>query len=280
VRKERPHSRDSETLKALRAEYAEQRGTGSLPVQRSPSLGWPVWLAWVFGLPGFFLAATAWMFLGLALLTPLAINQTLLTVVLLSPVVGGAVALPGLLGALLATRRGRSLGVGITAPVTLVGLSTAVLIGGLLFGGLVSYPRAQLGTFALTIQDHCARLAQSLQPYGNPPEISKLQQDPLGVVAILRSDEAALPGDEAALNALTTPDPTYQPLLDDCRSLAAKDIQATGQLQSELVALPPNLTAAQKTLAQYQTDTASMLTQIQQLGAALKAQVFAPFQPG
>jgi hypothetical protein len=154
------------------------------------------------------------------------------------------------------------------------------LIGGLIFGGLVSYPRTQLGTFALAIQHHCARLAQSLQPYGDPPEISKLQRDPLGVVALLRSDETALPGDQVALNTLTTPDPTYQPLLDDCRSLASTDSQVTSKLQSELVALPPDLTAVQKTLTQYQSDTSSMLTQIQQFGAALKAQVFAPFQPG
>jgi hypothetical protein len=243
-------------------------------------LGWPIWLAWAFGLLALLLAAMALMFLGLALLTPLAVSQTLLTVILLGPVIGGAVALPGVVCALLATRRGRSIGARLAMPVTLVVLSTVILVGGLLFGGLVSYPRAQLGTFALAIQNHCARLAQSLQPYGDPPAISKLQQDPLGVATILRDDEAALPGDQAALNALKTPDPAYQPLLDDCRSLVVKDMQVTSQLQSELVALPPNMSAAQKTLTQYQTDTSGMLAQIQQLGATLKQQVFAPFQPG
>ncbi len=287
MKKERRRSRDSQSLEALRATFAEQRGTGSLPAQRlaftedeSPPIGWPIWLAWVFGLLALLVTAAAGMFLGLAALTPLAVNQTLLTAVLLGPVVGGAVALPGVVFALLATRRGQTRGARVAAPVTLVGLSTVVLIGGLLFGGLVAYPRYQLGTFGQAIQAHCARFAQSLEVYGNPPDISKIQQDPLGMAALLQRDEAALPGDQSALDALTAPDPKYQPLLDDCRSLTVKDSQSLSSLQSELVSLTPNLTAARMTLTQYQTNTSSMLAQIQQLGAALKAQVYAPFHPG
>jgi hypothetical protein len=263
------------------------RGTGPLlPQHRSfdeeptPPIGWPIWLTWVFGLLGFFLAAVAWVFMGLAALTPLTIDQTLLLMVLLGPVIGGAVSLPGVIFALLAARRARKVGAGVAAPVTLVCLTTAVLIGGLLFGGFVSYPRERLGTFGQAIQAHCARFAQSLQAYGTPPDINKLKNDPVGVITILRNDQAALKDDQAALNALTAPDAKYQPLLDDCRNLAAEDSQVTSTLLSELTALPPDLTAAQKTLTQYQSDTSAMLAEIQTLGAELKQQVFAPFQPG
>jgi hypothetical protein len=47
-----------------------------------------------------------------------------------------------------------------------------------------------------------------------------------------------------------------------------------------LIALPPDVSAAAKTIAQYQTDTARLLAEIQRLGAQLRLQVFAPFQPG
>jgi hypothetical protein len=281
VKKERPHSRDSQSLQALRAEYAERRGTGPLFAEYAATpIGWPIWLAWVFGLLGFFLASTAWMFMGLAALTPLTVNQTLLVIVLLGPVIGGVVSLPGLICALLAARRARQVQAGVAAPVTLVWLATLILLGGLLFGGLVSYPHELLGTFGQAVQAHCARFAQSLQPYGDPPDINKLQKDAAGLVTTLQSDQANLRDDQAALNALTTPDPRYQPLLDDCRSLAARDSQVTNDLLGELVSLSPDLTAAQKTITQYQTDTAQTLAEIQQLGAALRQQVFAPFQPG
>lgn len=245
-----------------------------------PSPGRLIWLAWVFGVLGLVLATATWIFMGLALLTPLTIDQSLLTAVLLSPVIGGAISLPGTIFALLATRRARVLGASPLVPVILVGLTTAVLVGAVLFGGLVTYPREVLGTFGQAVQAHCARFAQSLQPYGNPPELSKLEQDPLGLIAALRDDQATLPADQAALNALTAPDPAYQPLLDDCRHLTTIDSQVTGSLLNELVALPPDLPAAQKTIAQYQTDVANSLAEIQRLGTALRQQVFAPFQPG
>ncbi len=286
MKKERRRSRDSGALRALRAEYAEQRGSGPLPPygrsfsETPPSIGWPVWLAWGFGLLGFFVTATALIFMGLALLTPLTLNESLLAAVLLGPVVGGAVSLPGLIFALVAARRARNIQTSVAAPVTLVWLATFVFVGGLLFGGLVSYPRARLATFGLVIQAHCARVAQSLQPYGNPPDISKLRANPLGVVTTLRSDQAALGDDQAALNALTAPDPKYQPLLDDCRSLAAQDKQVTSDLLGELVKAPPDLTNAQKTLTQYEAATKTTLAQIQQLGDELRQQVFAPFHPG
>jgi hypothetical protein len=248
----------------------------------SPAIGWPIWLAWVFGLLGFFLAAVAWIFIfmGLAVLTPLTVNQMVLTLVLLGPVIGGAASLPGVVCALLATRRARQVQAGVAAPVTLVGLATVILLAGLLFGGLVAYPHQLLGTFGQAIQAHCARVAQSLQQYGNPPSSSALQQDPLGVVATLQNDQNALGDDQAALNALTAPDPKYQPLLDDCRNLAVKDKQVTGTLLGELISLPPDVPAATKTMTQYKTDTSTWLTEIQRLGAALRQQVFAPFQPG
>ncbi|HEU5367205.1 MAG TPA: hypothetical protein VFU69_02025 [Ktedonobacterales bacterium] len=289
MEQEYPPSRDSESPEAPRAAYQGRRGNPDidpllaqeLEELASPSSGWSGRLAWVFGLLGFLLAVAAWMAMGLALLTPLTANQTLLTAVLLGPVVGAVVSLLGIACALLATRRARAVGSGVTAPITLVWVSTAILIGGLVFGGLVSYPRAQLGSFGQAIQAHCARFAQSLESsYGNPPDISKIEQDPLGLVATLQRDQAALGDDQAALNALVAPDPAYQPLLNDCRSLAAKDMQVTKTLLSELVALPPDLPAATKTITQYQSDTTRLLTEIQQLGAQLKQQVFAPFQPG
>ncbi|HEY7357439.1 MAG TPA: hypothetical protein VH590_13265 [Ktedonobacterales bacterium] len=289
MEQEYPPSRDSESLEAQRAAYHGPRRepdidpllAQELAELGAPSSGWTGRLAWLFGLLGFFLAAIAWLAMGLALLTPLTINQTLLTLVLLGPVVGAVVSLLGITCALLATRRARAVGFGVAAPITLVWLSTIILIGGLLFGGLVSYPRLRLGSFGQEIQAHCARFAQSLESsYGNPPDMNKIEQDPLGLVATLQRDQAALPGDQAALNALATPDPTYQSLLDDCRSLTAKDIQVTNTLLSELIALPPDVSAATKTITQYQTDTARLLAEIQQLGAQLRQQVFAPFQPG
>ncbi len=283
-------SRNSGHLRALRAEYAERyggRGTGPLGLERrslyeeaSPPIGWPIWFAWFFGLLGFFPAIIAWMFMGLAMLTPLTINQAILIGVLLAPVLGGAFSLLGLVFALGATRRARRIQAGVAAPVTLVWLATAILVGGLLFGGLVAYPRVLLGTFGQAIQAHCARVAQSLQSYGNPPDVGKLEQDPLGVVAILQRDQAALEGDQAALSALAAPVPKYQMLLDDCRSLAVKDVAVTDDLLSELAKRPPDLAAVQERITQYEKDTHAMLTEIQRLGDELRRQVFAPFQPG
>lgn len=289
MKKERPHSRDLQSLKALRADYAGQSNSG--PLLRDPRpfadeeeaaapAGWPIWVAWVLGLTGFFLAAIAWMAMGLAALTSLTINQTLLTAVLLGPAVGCAVSLPGLICALLAVRRARKTRMNVAESLTVVALTTAILLGGLFFGGLVSYPRARLATFGQAIQTHCARFAQSLQQYGNPPDISTLQQNALNVVTTLQGDETALNDDQATLNALKTPDPKYQPLLDDCRSLTAQDILVASTLLGELVNAHPDVSAAQRTIAQYQANTGAMLAEIQRLGAALQQQIFAPFHSG
>lgn len=289
MKKERPHSRNDQSLKALRSDYAEQSSPGPLlrdprpfaeEEEAAPPVGWPIWLAWVLGLTSFFLAAIAWMALGLAALTSLTINQTLLTAVLLGPVVGCAVSLPGLICALLAVRRARKIRMSVAESVTVVSLTTAILIGGLLFGGLVSYPRVRLATFGQTLQAHCARFAQSLQQYGNPPDISTLQKNALNVVTTLHSDETALNDDQTTLNALKTPDPQYQSLLDDCRSLTAQDILVTSTLLGELVNTHPDVSAAQRTIAQYQADTGATLAEIQRLGAALQQQIFAPFHSG
>lgn len=289
MKKERPHSRDVQSLKALRADYAEQSSPGPLlrdprlfmdEEEAAPPVGWPIWLAWVLGLTGFFLAAIAWMAMGLAALTSLTINQTLLTAVLLGPAVGCAVSLPGVICALLAVRRARKTRMNVAESLTVVSLTTVILIGGLFFGGLVSYPRVRLATFGQAIQAHCARFAQSLQQYGNPPDISTLQQNAVKVVTTLQSDVTALNDDQTTLNALKTPDPQYQPLLDDCRSLTAQDILVTSTLLGELVNSHPDVSAAQRTIAQYQADTGAKLAEIQRLGAALQQQVFAPFHSG
>jgi hypothetical protein len=289
VKKERPHSRDAQSLRARRADYAEQSSPGPLlrdprpfadEEDAPPSVGWPIWLAWVLGLTGFFLAAIAWMAMGLAALTSLTINQTLLTAVLLGPVVGCAVSLPGLICALLAVRRARKTRMNVAESVTVVSLTTAILIGGLLFGGLVSYPRVRLATFGQAIQTHCARFAQSLQQYGNPPDITTLEKNALSVVTTLQSDESALSDDQATLNALKAPDSRYQPLLDDCRNMTAQDILVSSTLLSELVNAHPDVSAAQRTIAQYQANTGAMLAEIQRLGAALQQQIFAPFHSG
>jgi hypothetical protein len=293
LKKKRPRLPDSESLEALRQDdhdtdgQSEDRSAAPLLAPRrafdkeaSASLGWPLWLAWVFGLLGVLVAAATWALMGVAAFQPLSISRSLLVAVWLGPVIGAGICLPGMICALLATSRARAAGASVAAPVTLVGLATVVLIAGLLFGGLVSYPHGQLGTFGQAIQAHCARFAQSLQSYGNPPDVSKIQQDPVGLVITLQNDQAALVDDQTALNALTTPDPAYLPLLDDCRSVVVKDGQVTSSLLSELIALPPNVSAAEKTITRYETDTTPMLKQIEQLGAALKQQVFAPFLPG
>ena len=291
MKKERPHAQDQAALRTLRSQYAEQRSghiTGAMSAQwgvsadmPAPAIGWPLWLAWIIGTLAFFPAAIAGIFIGLAALTPITLNTTLLRVVLLAPVVGAALALPGVIFALMATRRARKINAGVAAPVTLVVLATGVLVAGLLFGGFVAYPRSQLGSFGQVIQAHCARVGQSLQPYLGL-SASQLANPTLlaGLLTTLQTDSTDLPGDQAVLIALTAPEPKYQPLLDDCRSVALKDQQLLSKLQSELVALPPNPGAAQTTLKQYQSDTSKMLAEIQQLGAELQQEVFAPFQPG
>jgi hypothetical protein len=289
VKKKRPHGDDASSRDAPGQDDGKQDDASSEPqrparrhifAEEAASLGWPLWLAWGFGLLGLLVAFASWAAMSVAAIQPFPISQSLLITILLGPVIGAALALPGMICALLATRRARAAGAGVLVPLALVSVATMVLIAGLLFGGLVSYPRSLLGSFGQALQAHCARFAQSLRPYGNPPDMSKIRADPVGLVITLQGDQAALAGDQATLNALTAPDPTYQPLLDDCRSLAAKDGQVTSSLLSELVALPPNLTAAEKTITQYQTDISVMLKQIEQLGTALQQQVFAPFQPG
>lgn len=292
MKKERAYSGERQSLDALRTEYAEQRGSGSLRLARTsgasrrpfepespPSIGWPIWLAAIISLLAFLLAASAWGFMGLAALTPLTISQTVLMLVLLGPVVGGALALAGVVLSLLATWRARLRRAGVAGPVTLVWLATAILVAGLLFGGFVAYPRSTLVTFGTAIQAHCARLAQSLQPYGNPPNVNTLEQHALDVLATLQDDQSKLPGDQQALSALTAPSLTYQPLLDDCRSLVAKDMQTVSALLSKL-GLPPDLTGAQSIVKQYETDTTTTLAEIQRLSNQLMQAIFAPFRPG
>ena len=289
MKKERTHAHDQAALHALRTEYVEQHSghvSGALSAQwgvpdsAAPrSIGWPLWLAWIIVFLAFFPTAIVGIFIGLAALTPITLNITLLEIVLLVPVAGGALALLAVIFALLATRRARRGGAGVAAPITLVWLATAILVAGLLFGGLVAYPRYQLGAFGQALQAHCARLGQTLQPYQSLSVPQLLAQAPT-LVATLQSDATSLPGDQTVLNALAPPEPKYQPLLDDCRLVAMKDQQVVSDLQRELAALPPDPTAAQATLQHYQSDTYQPLTEIHQLGDELKQEVFAPFQPG
>jgi len=283
LKKERAQPHDQGALHALRVAYSQQH-SGALYAQggasaeaSTPTVGWPLWLAWVIGLLAFFPAAVAGIAIGLAALTPITLNATLLTVVLLAPVVGGALAVPAVIFALAATGRARRRGAGVAAPVVLVWLTTVVLVAGLLFGGLVAYPRYQLGSFGQVVQAHCARVAQSLQPYQGLT-MAQLSMRVPELLATLQSDSANLPDDLTALRALKVPEPKYQPLLSDCIAIAARDQQLIAVIHGDLI--PPNPGAAQTALQQYQSDTNRTLVEIQQLGDELRQEVFAPFQPG
>jgi hypothetical protein len=281
LKKERAQPHDQGDLYGPETEYSEQHPGvphwGAPDEAPTPALGWPLWLAWFIGLLAFFPTAVAGIALGLAALTSITLNTTLLKMVLLAPLIGGALALPAVIFALVATGRARRRGAGVAAPVTLVWLTTAVLVAGLLFGGLVAYPRYQLGIFGQTIQAHCARVAQSLQPYQGLT-MSQLSMQVPALLATLQTDSANLPDDLTALHALQAPEPKYQRLLDDCIALAARDQRLIDSIHGDLI--PPNPGAAQTALKQYQSDTSRPLAEIQQLGDELRLEVFAPFQPG
>ncbi len=282
--------RDPELRASRRATLARQRGaragvSGQMPRlppgEEPPKLnGREIWLAWATGGLSLLLSGATGGLMLAALVTPIAVSATTLQLLLALPIIGGVVALPALVFAVLAARRARRTGARIVAPLTLVPLTTALVVAAILFGGLVTVPRAQLAQFAQTIQMHCARVAQVLAPYGSPPDATKVLANAPAVLSALQSAESQLPQDEQALAALNAPDPTYQPLVGDCRKLAQDDSQFIATLNHELTTFPPDQTAITKTIMDYNTTTTARLSEVQRLGGQLAHAVFAPFQPG
>lgn len=239
------------------------------PAGASPpaSRGWAMWVALILTLLGLLIAAAAWITLGVALLAPFSVSVTVLALVFLAPVVGGALSLPGVVFGLLATRQTRRRGAPITLPVSLVSVATLVLVTGLLFGGLVAYPRYQLGVFAQALQNDCGRVKQVLDKYKNLSPIELVGQAPQ-ITATINQNQQALQSDEAALNALSAPDdPDAQQLLDDCRTIISGTLNLPALLNNPV----GGAFQIQALYATYQD--------AQRLGDQLKQDVFAPFQP-
>ena len=231
------------------------------------SRGWALWAALILTLLGLLIAAAAWIVMGVALFVSFSVSVTVLILIFLAPISGGALSLPGVVFGLLATRRTRNRGARITLPVTLVGVATLVLVAGLLFGGLVAYPRYQLGLFAQSLHTHCGRVQQVLGKYKNLSPLDLVAQASQ-ITATINQNKQALQSDEAALNTLTAPDdPDDQQLLDDCRAILS------GTLNLPTLLKNPAASAFQ-IQALYTT-----YQDAQRLGDQLKQNVFSPFQP-
>ena len=229
--------------------------------------GWAMWVALVLTLLGLLIAAAAWIVMGVALFASFSVSVTVLVLVFLAPVIGGALSLPGVVFGLLAARQTRSRGARITLPVTLVGVATLVLVVGLLFGGLVAYPRYQLGLFAQSLQTHCGRVQQVLDKYKNLSPLDLVAKS-AEITATIDQNKQVLQSDEAALNALTSPaDPDDQQLLDDCRTIVSGTLNLPTLLKSPIA-------SAFQIQALYTT-----YQDAQRLGAQLKQSVFFPFLP-
>ncbi|HEX6777163.1 MAG TPA: hypothetical protein VF099_03125 [Ktedonobacterales bacterium] len=229
--------------------------------------GWAMWVALILTLLGLLIAAAAWVTLGVALLTPFSVSMTVLALVFLAPIIGGVLSLPGVVFGLLATRQTRKRGARLTLPVSLVSVATLVLVAGLLFGGLVAYPRYQLGLFAQALQTDCGRVKQVLDKYKDLSPIELVGQAPQ-ITATINQNQQELQADEAALDALSAPDnPDAQQLLDDCRTI----ISGTLNLPTLLNNPVGGAFQIQALYATYQD--------AQRLGDQLKLDVFAPFQP-
>jgi hypothetical protein len=251
------------------------------PKEAPPKLkGREIGLAWGIGLLALLFSGATGVLMATALITPISVSAGVLKLLLALPIIGGVVALPALALALLATRRARQTGARIAAPVVLVGVTLALVLTAIFFGGLVTVPRSRLATFAQTIQMHCARVAQVLAPYGNPPDATKVVANARAVLVALQGAASLLPQDKQALDALTAPDPTYQPLVEDCRALVQDDVQFIAAMQQALIQLPPDADQVKKTVMDYETTTSKSLAEVQQLGAQLAHAVFAPFQQG
>jgi hypothetical protein len=255
---------------------AQQRAPASDPSQPSPlpddtsppaSRGWAVWVALSLTLLGLLIAAAGWITLGVALFAPFSVSVTVLILVFLAPVIGGALSLPGVVFGLLATWQARKKGARITLPVTLVGGATLVLVAGLLFGGLVAYPRYQLGLFAQALQTNCGHVQQVLDKYKNlsPLELAAQASE---ITATINQNKQTLQADEAELNALTAPDdPDDQQLLADCRTIVSGTLTLPTLLKNPVA----SALQIQALYATYQD--------AQRLGDQLKQDVFSPFQP-
>lgn len=255
---------------------ARQRANASDPSQPSTPLkdtpppasrGWAVWVALSLTLLGLLIAAAGWITLGVALFVSFSVSVTVLILVFLAPVIGTALNLPGVIFGLLATWQARKKGARITLPVTLVGVATLVLVAGLLFGGLVAYPRYQLGLFAQALQTDCGRVQQVLDKYKNLSPLELVAQASQ-ITATIDQNKQMLQSDEAALNALSAPDdPDAQQLLDDCRTIVSGTLNLPTLLKNPVA----NALQIQGLYATYQD--------AQQLGDQLKQNVFSPFQP-
>ncbi len=233
----------------------------------SASRGWAVWVALSLTLLGLLIAAAGWITLGVALFVSFSVSVTVLVLVFLAPVIGGALNVPGVVFGLLATWQARKKGARITLPVTLVGVATLVLVVGLLFGGLVAYPRYQLGLFAQALQTNCGRVQQVLDKYKNLSPLELVAQASQ-ITATINQNKQVLQADEAALNALTAPDdPDAQQLLADCRTIVSGTLNLPNLLNNPV----SGALQIQTLYATYQD--------AQRLGDQLKQDVFAPFQP-
>jgi hypothetical protein len=225
-----------------------------------------MWVALILTLLGLLVAAAAWITLGVALFAPYSVGVTVLVLVFLAPVVGGALSLPSVVFGLLATRQTRKRGTNITLPVTLVAVATLVLVAGLLFGGLVVYPRYQLGRFAQSLQTDCGQVEQILDKYKNLSPLELVGQA-AQITATINQNQQELQSDEAALNALNAPDdPDAQQLLDDCRTIISGTLNLPNLLKNPV----GSAFQIQALYATYQD--------AQRLGVQLKQDVFAPFQ--
>ncbi|HEU5198640.1 MAG TPA: hypothetical protein VFU32_03320 [Ktedonobacterales bacterium] len=235
----------------------------SLPASR----GWAVWVALSLTVLGLVIAAAGWIVMGVALFASFAVSVTALILIFLAPVIGAALNVPGVVFSLLATRQARKKGARITLPVTLVGVATCVLVAGLLFGGLVAYPRYQLGLFAKSLQANCGSVQQVLDKYKNLSPLELVAQASQ-ITATINQNKQMLQSDEDALNALSAPnDPDDQQLLDDCQTLVSGTLNLPTLLKNPV----GSALQIQALYATYQD--------AQQLGAQLKQDVFFPFQP-
>jgi len=282
VERERINSRDPNSLDALRAEYAERHGgqqTGPTAAQQRPPVksaapplrGWSVSLAALLVVLAVLVAGLAWVLMGVALFAMLAVSMTLLILIFLGPLIGGALALPGIVCSLLATRQARQKGAPIGAPVALVLLATLVLVSALLFGGLVAYPRYQLGTFAQALQPHCQRVQTILQKYQNMSPTDLVTQLP-AIVLTVKQNKSDLQSDQVALTALaaTVPDnPDAQSLLSACQALVADTLNLPS-----LASNPNPLTSAAALQDFYMASQDA-----QRSGSQVEQDIYAPFQP-
>jgi hypothetical protein len=281
LEKEWSNSRDPNALDVLRAEYAERHGgqpTGPNaaqgrqpmnPAAPPPVRGWAIWLASVLVVLAVLVAGLAWMLMGVSLFAMLTVSTTLLTIIFLGPPIGGGLCVPGLLFSLLATRQARKTGARVGTSVTLVLLATIVLVGALLFVGLVAYPRNQLGSFAQQLQPHCQRVQTILQKYQNMSPTDLVTQLP-AISATINQNQRDLQSDQTALNNLSAPDnPDAQGLLAACQKLVSDTLTLPTLVTN------PNPLETASTLQDFYTASQDA----QRYGNQLKQDLFAPFQP-